>query len=60
MFIGLRRSRISKKQLKYADEQYISISSIKGKARENALQCMELYTVQYKKEYEQCEQIMKM
>ena len=48
------------KQIKYADEQYVTVSLIEGKTHENALNCMEVYTKEYKKEYDLCEKIIKM
>jgi hypothetical protein len=47
------------KNLKSADKEYLTVSSTEGTAHENALKRMELYTSQYKKEYELCEIIMK-
>lgn len=48
------------KDLQSADEEYINVTIIEGKAHKNALNHMELYTAQYKKEYEMCEMIIKM
>jgi hypothetical protein len=47
------------KDLQSADNEYINVSIAEGTAHENALKRMELYTSQYKKEYELCEKIMK-
>jgi hypothetical protein len=47
------------KNLKSADEEYLTVSIAEGTAHENAWKRMELYTSQYKKEYELCEIIMK-
>ncbi len=47
------------KNLKASDEEYLTVSIAEGTAHENALKRMELYTSQYKKEYELCEKIMK-
>ncbi len=47
------------KNLKSADEEYLTVSLTEGTAHKNALKRMELYTSQYKKEYELCEIIMK-
>jgi hypothetical protein len=47
------------KQIKYADEQFVTVSLIEGKTHENAQNCMEVYTKEYRKEYELCEKIMK-
>jgi hypothetical protein len=47
------------KNLQAADNEYITVSIMEGTTHENALKRMELYTSQYKKEYELCEKIMK-
>ena len=47
------------KNLQAADNEYINVSIAEGTAHENALKRMELFTAQYKKEYEMCEIIMK-
>lgn len=47
------------KNLKAADEEYLTVSTIEGKGHENAWKRMECYTAEYKKEYELCEKIMK-
>jgi hypothetical protein len=47
------------KNLQSADNEYINVSIIEGTTHENALKRMELFTAQYKKEYEMCEIIMK-
>ena len=46
------------KNLKAADEEYATVSSIEG-FHENAWKRMECYTKEYRKEYELCEKIMK-
>lgn len=45
--------------LKSSDNEYLTVSSIEGKAHENAWKRMECFTAEYKKEYELCEKIMK-
>lgn len=47
------------KDIKLADNEYINVSIIEGKVHENALNRMELYTKEYRKEYGLCEKIMK-
>ena len=47
------------KNLKVADEEYISVSIIEGETHKNALNRMECFTKEYRKEYELCEKIMK-
>ena len=47
------------KNLQSSDNEYLNVSIAEGTAHENALKRMELYTSQYKKEYELCEKIMK-
>ena len=46
------------KNLKAADEEYANVSAIEG-FHENAWKRMELFTAEYRKEYELCEKIMK-
>jgi hypothetical protein len=46
------------KNLKAADEEYLTVSSKEG-FHENAWKRMEAHTTEYKKEYELCEKIMK-
>jgi hypothetical protein len=47
------------KNLKSADEEYLTVSAIEGKGHENAWKRMECFTKEYKKEYELCEKVMK-
>lgn len=47
------------KNLKLSDEEYVNVSIIEGESHKNALNRMEVYTKEYKKEYELCEKIMK-
>jgi hypothetical protein len=47
------------KNLQAADNEYLTVSIIEGTTHENALKRMELFTAQYKKEYELCEKIIK-
>lgn len=47
------------KNLQSSDNEYVTVSTVEGKAHENALKRMECYTSEYKKEYELCEKIMK-
>ena len=47
------------KTLKSTDEQYLNVSSIEGKAHENAWNRMECHTKEYRKEYELCEKVIK-
>lgn len=46
------------KNLQSSDEEYATVSPIEG-FHENAWKRMELFTAEYKKEYELCEKIMK-
>lgn len=46
------------KNLQAADEEYATVSPIEG-FHENAWKRMELFTAEYRKEYELCEKIMK-
>lgn len=48
------------KNLQSADEEYINVSFHEGEPHKNAWSRMELYSKEYRKEYERCEQIMKM
>jgi hypothetical protein len=45
--------------LKNADEEYVRVSTIEGTNHENALKRIEIFTTEYRKEYELCEKIMK-
>lgn len=45
--------------LKSTDKEYINVSIIEGKTHDNALNRMECFTKEYKKEYELCEKIIK-
>jgi len=47
------------KNIQSADEEYLTVSSIEGKAHHNAWKHMEVYTAKYRLEYHICEKIMK-
>lgn len=47
------------KNLKAADEEYLTVSFAEGKEHKNAWNRMEIHTNEYRKEYELCEKIMK-
>lgn len=47
------------RQLKAVDYEYVNVSIYKGKIHENALNRLEYYTKEYRKEYKRCQEIIK-
>jgi hypothetical protein len=48
-----------KKKLKSTEEEYLNVSMVEGRAHKNAWKRIEIFTAEYKKEYERCKEIIK-